>query len=80
MAPALAPGPSPSPSPNPNPNPNPTPNPNQALQDQIDEKQRERKALKRAERARVRQFNSANERHGAALDAQVRAPYCPASA
>ena len=42
----------------------------QALQDQIDEKQRERKALKRAERARVRQYNDANERHTAALDAQ----------
>lgn len=42
----------------------------QALQDQIDEKQRERKALKRAERTRVRQYSDANERHTAALDAQ----------
>ena len=42
----------------------------QELQDQIEEKQRERKALKRAERARVRQYNDANERHTAALDAQ----------
>ena len=42
----------------------------QALQDQIAEKQRERKALKRAERTRVRQYNEASERHTAALDAQ----------
>ena len=42
----------------------------QELENQIAEKQHERKALKRAERARVRKLDAANERHAALLDAQ----------
>lgn len=42
----------------------------QALQDQIVEKQRERKVLRRAERSRAKQFNAATEQQKALLDAQ----------